>query len=109
MHLCFQLTRNVRFIGNMDNLKFSFLSRGRLESLSLDKFFLPSFKILLCFEGFLVTLSLPLLLECSAETILTIISRARVGYELAVIISYPTSASGVIVLLKMPPKYRKLD
>ena len=26
----------------------------------------------------------------------------------AIIISYPTSASG-IVLLKMPPKYRKLD
>ena len=44
---------------------------------------------------------------------------ARVGYEmidsqrasaeLAIIISYPTSASGIIVLLKTPPKYRKLD
>ena len=29
--------------------------------------------------------------------------------ELAIIISYPRSASGIIVLLKMPPKYRKLD
>ena len=29
--------------------------------------------------------------------------------ELAIIISYPTSASGIIVLLKTPPKYRKLD
>ena len=29
--------------------------------------------------------------------------------ELAIIISYPTSTSGIIVLLKTPPKYRKLD
>ena len=29
--------------------------------------------------------------------------------ELAIIISYPTSASGIIVLLKTPPTYRKLD
>ena len=28
---------------------------------------------------------------------------------MAIIISYPTSASGIIVLLKTPPKYRKLD
>ena len=27
--------------------------------------------------------------------------------ELAIIISYPTSASGIIVLLKTPPKYKK--
>ena len=33
---------------------------------------------------------------------LTIIPRVRVGYELAIIISYPTSASGIIVLLKRP-------
>ena len=31
----------------------------------------------------------------------------RVGYELAIIISYPTSASGIIILLKMPTKYRE--
>ena len=31
---------------------------------------------------------------------LTIIPRVRVGYELAMIISYPTSASGITVLLK---------
>ena len=49
---------------------------------------------------------------------LTIIPWARVGYELAITnygprwlftISYPTSANGIIVLLKMPPKYRKID
>ena len=28
---------------------------------------------------------------------------------MAIIISYPTSASGIIVLLKTPPEYRKLD
>ena len=31
------------------------------------------------------------------------------GAELAIIISYPTIASGIIVLLKTPPRYRKLD
>ena len=50
--------------------------------------------------------------------LITIIPRARVGYEMidsqrgaevALIISYPTSASGIIALLKTPPKYRKLD
>ena len=34
-----------------------------------------------------------------------IIPRVRVGYELAIIISYPTSASVIIVLLKKPTKY----
>ena len=29
--------------------------------------------------------------------------------ELAIIISFATSTSGIIVLLKMPAKYRKLD
>ena len=29
--------------------------------------------------------------------------------KLATNISYPTSASGILVLLKTPPKYRKLD
>jgi len=28
---------------------------------------------------------------------------------LAIIISYPTSMGGIIVLLKTPPKYRKLN
>ena len=36
-------------------------------------------------------------------------SRKTVSAELAIIISYPTSASGIIVLIKTPPKYRKLD
>ena len=51
-------------------------------------------------------------------SILTIIPLALVGYEianearsaeLAIVISYPTSARGIIVLLKTSPKYRKLD
>jgi len=29
--------------------------------------------------------------------------------NLALIFSYPTGTSGIIVLLKWPPKYRKLD
>ena len=39
---------------------------------------------------------------------LTITPRVRVGYELAIIISYSTSLSGLIVLLKTPTKYREL-
>ena len=31
----------------------------------------------------------------------------RVGYELGIIISYPTSANGIIVLLKNAHKYRE--
>ena len=34
------------FNWNMDNFKFNFLSRGQLESLNLNKIFLPLFKIL---------------------------------------------------------------
>jgi len=56
----------------MENFKFDFLSWGQLESYILDKFFLTVLKLLPCYEVFLVTLSiLPLLLECSAETVLT--------------------------------------
>ena len=36
---------------------------------------------------------------------LTITPRVRVGYELAIIISYRTSAYGIIVLLKKSHKY----
>ena len=35
--------------------------------------------------------------------------RVRGGYELATIISYPTSASRIIVLLKTPAKYREFS
>ena len=38
---------------------------------------------------------------------LTIIPRVGIGYELAIIISYPTSASRIIVLLKTPTKYQE--
>ena len=31
----------------MDNFKFNFLSRGQLESLNLDRIFLPLFKIII--------------------------------------------------------------
>ena len=63
---------NVRFNWNMDNFKFNFLSRGQLESLNLDKTFLPLFKILPYWEVTLVTKFLPLLLECCAEIILIV-------------------------------------
>ena len=36
-----------------------------------------------------------------------IVPRVRFGFELAIIISYPTSASEIIVLLKMPIKYQE--
>ena len=36
---------------------------------------------------------------------ITIIPRVRVLYELAIITSYPTSTSRIIVLLKTPTKY----
>ena len=54
----------------MYNFKFNFLSRGQLESLNLDRIFVPLFKVLPCYEGFLVTSFLPLLLEYCAEIIL---------------------------------------
>ena len=38
-----------------------------------------------------------------------IIANSALHTSLAIIISYLTSASGIIVLLKTPPKYRKLD
>ena len=37
-----------------------------------------------------------------------IIANSALRASLAIIISYPTSPSGIIVLLKTPPKYRKL-
>ena len=40
---------------------------------------------------------------------LTIIPRARVGYELAIIIFYPTNASSIIVLLKTPKYLQYLN
>ena len=43
----------------------------------------------------------------TGKVYLTIIERVYVGYELAIIISYPTSASGIIVLLKTPTKYQE--
>ena len=46
--------------------------------------------------------------SCYMFVYLTIIPRVRFGWaKLAIIISYPTSASGIIVLLKTPTKYRE--
>ena len=53
--LCFQLTRNVRFNGNMYNFKFTYLPWGQLVNLNLDKIFLTLLKILPSYEAFLVT------------------------------------------------------
>ena len=36
-----------------------------------------------------------------------IIPEVHVGYELGIIISYPTSGSKIVVLLKMPTKYQE--
>ena len=36
-----------------------------------------------------------------------LLPRVSVGYELAIVMSYPASASGIIVLLKTPSKYRE--
>jgi len=41
----------------MHNFKFNFLSHGQLESLNLNKIFLPLLKILPCFEVFLGTVN----------------------------------------------------
>ena len=57
--------------GEFDSSSPDFLSQGQRDSLSLDEAFLPLFNILPCYEGFLVTLSLPLLLEFSAEIIVS--------------------------------------
>ena len=49
--------------------------------------------------------------ENYAQTLLpylTIIPRVGVEYELAIIISYPTSATGIIALLKPPTIYSML-
>ena len=66
--------QNVLFNWNMDNFKFNFLSQGQLESLNLYRIFLPLFKIITMLSWFFGNLNfLPLLLECCAEIILTLI------------------------------------
>ena len=67
--LWFQVTPNVRFTEVWPNFKFNFVLRGQLVNLSLDTFLLSLLKILPSFEVVLVTLFLPLLLECSAEIV----------------------------------------
>ena len=67
--------RNVRFNWDIGKFKFNFLLRGHLESLSLDKFIFTVFRILPCYGGlFLETFFSPILLVCSAEMILSVIS-----------------------------------
>ena len=53
----------------MDNFKFNFPSQDQLESLNLEKFFLPLFKIYHAMRIFLVPLFLPFLIDCSVEII----------------------------------------
>jgi len=48
-------------------VKFNFLSRGQLESLSLVKFVLPVFKILPCHEVYLVTIFFAIIARRSRE------------------------------------------
>ena len=48
-----------------------------------------------------------IIVKTEKQIYVTILPRVRVGYEAAIIISYPTSASGIIVLLKTPTKYRE--
>ena len=50
--IVFSTNMNVCFKGNMDDFKFTFNLQGQLESLNLDKFFLPLLKILPCYEVF---------------------------------------------------------
>ena len=69
----------------MDNFKFNFLSRGQLESLNVDRVFLPLFKILPCLEDVLVTKFLPLLLECCAEIILKCIKRLKMEIHIYIL------------------------
>ena len=47
-----------------------------------------------------------IIVKTEKQIYVTILPRVRVGYEAAIIISYPTSASGIIVLLKTPTKSR---
>ena len=55
------------------------------EWLNLDRKYFPLFKILPCYEGFLVTYFLPLLLEYCAENILIFLScRMRFHVPLAI-------------------------
>ena len=53
-----------------------------------------------------VYLAIILFHECALDMRWQIANRAR-SVELAIIISYPTSASGVIILLKTLTKYRE--
>ena len=55
LHACvivFSTNAKRTFQLKMYNFKFSYLSRGQLVSLNLDKIFLPLLKILLCYEAF---------------------------------------------------------
>ena len=82
--LCFQLTGNVRFNWNMYNFKFNYLSRGQLVSLNLEKIFLPLLEISPCYESFLVTSFLPLLLEFCAEIISKTLKDSRASFQIQI-------------------------
>ena len=87
----------------MDNFKFNFLSRGQLESLSLDKFLLTGFKTITCHEVFLVKF-FPLLLECCAEIISIYVSNSlRYWIYKLIITTYYVSKRGFHCALSFCP------
>ena len=51
----------------------------------------------------------PFVVYINSVGYLKIIQRVCIGYEWAIIISYPTSASGIIVLLKNADKISRTD
>ena len=59
--LYFQLTRNVHFKWNIWNFKLNFLSRGQLESLNLDRIFLPLIQNITMLWGFFGNLILAII------------------------------------------------
>ena len=65
----------------MDNFKLNFLSRGQLESLSLDKIFLPLFKILPCYEVFFGNFIFAIIARMFCEIILNVIGRSPNTFE----------------------------
>ena len=56
----------------MDNFKFNFLSRGQLESLNLDRIFLPLFKILPCMQRFFGNLIFAIIVRIGCAEIILI-------------------------------------
>ena len=75
LHACVVVfSNNGKHSVIMNNFKFSFLSRGQLESLNLDNIFLPLLKYYHAMIFFLVIQFLPSFLECCPEIIWIVIN-----------------------------------